>query len=118
MNRKYRLTRSSDIQRVRRLGRSYAHPLLILIVENSQQNDQPRLAFLASKSLGNAVNRNRAKRILREVFRHYIASIENEKNILVIARAGLLSSPFFLVQNGCKQILYKARLISENDTNN
>ncbi len=112
MNRKYRLTRSSDIQRVRRSGRSFAHPLLVLMVENGQENELCRIAFLASKSLGIAVNRNRAKRVLREAFRQHIDSIAAEKNILVIARAGLLSSTFIEIQNACEQVLSRARLIS------
>ena len=40
MQRKFRLTRFEDFKRVRRDGKSYAHPLVVLIVQN---NDQPRV---------------------------------------------------------------------------
>ncbi len=33
MQRKFRLTRSEDFKRVRRSGKSYAHPLIVLIVQ-------------------------------------------------------------------------------------
>ena len=116
MNRKYRLTRSSDIQRVRRLGSSFANPLLVLIVESNQPEGSARVAFLASKTLGNAVSRNRAKRVLRAAFEQYIDQIIPGTNLLIIARAGLLSSSFIEVQNALHQVLNKARKIRENDT--
>lgn len=115
MNRKYRLTRSSDIQRVRRSGSSYAHPLIVLIVEKAQEAHTFKVTFLASKSLGGAVSRNRAKRILRAAFEQYLEKVMPGNNLLVIARAGLLTSSFNGVQSALGQVLSKARIIIEND---
>ena len=66
MNRRYRLTNSSDFQRVRRTGTSFAHPLAVLIVSPGNVAET-RFGFTAARSLGNAVRRNRAKRLLRVV---------------------------------------------------
>jgi ribonuclease P protein component len=115
LNRKYRLTRSSDIQRVRRLGSSFANPLLVLIVEKELSDDSVRVAFLASKAMGIAVARNRAKRVLRASFEQYIDQILPGSNLLIIARAGLLSSPYTGVQKALYQVLSKARILREND---
>ena len=46
MQRKFRLTRSEDFKRVRRSGKSYAHPLVILIVQNSEQ---PRVRWASQQ---------------------------------------------------------------------
>ena len=115
MNRKYRLTRSSDIQRVRRLGSSFANPLLVLIVEKVLSDDSVRVAFLASKAMGIAVARNRAKRVLRASFVQYLEQILPGNNLLIIARAGLLSSSSIGVQKALFQVLSKARILKEND---
>ncbi|MBA4420158.1 MAG: ribonuclease P protein component [Anaerolinea sp.] len=115
MNRKYRLTRTSDIQRVRRSGRSFAHPLLVLVVETGEPDKQFQLAFLASKSLGQAVNRNRAKRLLRAAFEPFVNSIKPGCNALVIAREDLLSSSFLDIEQAIEQMLKKARIMKEND---
>ena len=74
MQRKFRLTRSEDFKRVRRSGKSYAHPLVVLIV---QSNNQPRvkIGVAAGRTVGTAVYRNRAKRLLREAMRTLIPDI-------------------------------------------
>ena len=68
MQRKFRLTRSEDFKRVRRSGKSYAHPLVVLIV---QAHDQPRVkvGVAAGRTVGTAVYRNRALEPARMDFR-------------------------------------------------
>jgi len=64
VKRRFRLTRSTDFKRVRSSGKSYAHPLVVLYVTPS---DGPgtRVGVTATRTVGNAVRRNRAKRLLR-----------------------------------------------------
>src|SRR4030065_72518 len=64
MDRQRRLTGSSDFQRVRTSGTSYAHPFVVLV---ACPNDMPlsRFGVTAGRQLGSAVRRNRAKRRLR-----------------------------------------------------
>ena len=60
---------SNDFQRVYRTGKRYeGHLLTVFVLPNSLT--QHRLGITASrKALGKAVDRNRAKRLLRESFR-------------------------------------------------
>lgn len=60
---------SNDFQRVYRSGKRYdGHLLTAFVLPNSLK--QHRLGITASrKALGKAVDRNRAKRLLREAFR-------------------------------------------------
>ena len=50
-------------------GRRYRHPLVQLTVLREGTRDHGRVAFVAPKRLGNAVYRNRCKRVLREAAR-------------------------------------------------
>jgi ribonuclease P protein component len=77
--------------RVRRSGDSYAHPFVVLVI---QQSDNPlsRFAVTAGTSLGNAVKRNRAKRILRAALASLISNIKPGYNGILIARKPLLDS--------------------------
>jgi ribonuclease P protein component len=65
--------------------------------------------------MGIAVARNRAKRVLRASFEQYIDQILPGTNLLIIARASLLSSTYTGVQKALYQVLNKARILREND---
>ena len=54
--------------RVRQLGKSYAHPFVVLI-KHPNHEDFSRFGVAAGRSIGNAVQRNRAKRRIREILR-------------------------------------------------
>jgi ribonuclease P protein component len=116
VQRKFRLTRSEDFKRVRRSGKSYAHPLVVLIVQthdkrsspvdkpntpqsgsaDKQNNpiDQPRVkvGVAAGRTVGTAVYRNRAKRLLREAMRPLLSSITPGLDLILIARPGLVTA--------------------------
>jgi len=110
VQRKFRLTRSEDFKRVRRSGKSYAHPLLVLVAQGA---DEPvlRIGVTASRGIGTAVKRNRSKRLLREAIRTLIPSIMTGWDILLIARPALLSSTVFEVREALLILLRRADLV-------
>jgi ribonuclease P protein component len=117
VQRSFRLTRSEDFKRVRRDGKSYAHPLVVLIALNSEKNDQPRVrvGVAAGKSVGTAVYRNRAKRLLREALRTLlpsIVSIASGSDLILIARPALAYASLTDVREALLTLLQRAKLIS------
>jgi ribonuclease P protein component len=77
--------------RVRRFGESFAHPLVVLILQKVE-NPITRFAITAGTTLGNAVKRNRAKRILRAGLAKLIKQVQPGYNGILIARKALLES--------------------------
>ena len=69
-----------------------------------QPNSGPvdRLGIIASRRLGGAVTRNRAKRRLREVFRHHAAGAVPQGgrtlDVVVIPRRELVAAPFLTIE--------------------
>lgn len=115
MNRKYRLTNSSDFKRVRRTGRSYAHPLAILAACPNDR-EHVRVGITAGRTLGGAVQRNRAKRLLREVMRRKLNSLPPGWDIVVIARPELLRAPWPQIEQALEDLLARAGLrLDENE---
>ena len=110
MQRKFRLTRSEDFKRVRRSGKSYAHPLVVLIV---QSNNQPRvkIGVAAGRTVGTAVYRNRAKRLLREAMRTLIPNIASGLDLILIARPGLVSATLEDTHRALLNLLQRARIL-------
>jgi ribonuclease P protein component len=119
VQRNFRLTRSEDFKRVRRDGKSYAHPLVVLIALNSENNDPSRVrpvrvGVAAGKSVGTAVYRNRAKRLLREAIRTLlpsIASITSGSDLILVARPALASASLTDVREALLTLLQRAKLI-------
>ena len=114
MQRNFRLTRSEDFKRVRRDGKSYAHPLVVLIALNSKNKDQPhvRVGVAAGKSVGTAVYRNRAKRLLREAMRTLIPNIASNLDLVLIARPGLVSATLDDTQRALQNLLQRAKILT------
>lgn len=83
--RELRLRRGSDIDRVRSRGRSWTSRLLVLaILPNGLE--QNRYGFAVGKRVGGAVERNRAKRLMREAIRIRHPGLQPGHDILLIAR--------------------------------
>ena len=60
---------------------------IALVMQGVTPNN--RIGITVSKKIGNAVKRNRIKRIIREYFRHHKGMISGPKDINIIAKKGL-----------------------------
>jgi ribonuclease P protein component len=114
VQRRFRLTRSEDFKRVRRSGKSYAHPLVVLIALKSEKSDQPRVrvGVAAGRTVGTAVTRNRAKRLLREAMRTMIPKIASGLDLVLIARPGLASASLQDTRQAVQNLLQRAQIMT------
>jgi ribonuclease P protein component len=110
VQRKFRLTRSTDFKRVRRTGKSYAHPFVVLVVQASE-TPRVRVGVTAGRSVGGAVQRNRAKRLLREAMRPLLPHLIPGWDLVLIARPALLSSTLEEIQHTLSNLLRRAEII-------
>ncbi len=113
MRRQYRLRDKKRFQQVRRQGRSYKHRLMVLVI---LPNEQPhsRFGFTASKRIGNAVKRNRVRRLMREAVRLQWDDIAPGWDVVCIARRPIASATFQDVQAACRQLLSQAGLLRDS----
>ncbi len=106
----HRLRHASDIKQVREQGKSWRHPLLILLVRATDYSIS-RFAFVASKRVGNAVVRNRAKRLGRESVHHLLEQIQPGWDCVFIVRSNICGATLFEVETAVKQLLRRAELL-------
>jgi len=119
VQRSFRLTRSEDFKRVRRDGKSYAHPLIVLIAQTNNQS-RVRVGVAAGKTVGTAVTRNRTKRLLREAMRTLIPGIAlrhaqdnaSGSDLILIARPALASASLADTQRALQNLLQRARILT------
>ncbi len=84
-----RLSRSSEFQRVYRQGTSKASRFLVLYYfehPSGAVSTEPRLGLSVSKKVGGAVVRNRVKRLLREAFQESAPRLSRRHDYVLIAR--------------------------------
>jgi ribonuclease P protein component len=91
-----RLKRRSEFLRVAATGRKWVTPGLILQIRNCDDGETPvRAGFTVSRKVGNAVERNRAKRRLRAAAWEVLADFARRGNeLVIIGRRKTLNRPF------------------------
>lgn len=116
MQSKFRLTRSEDFKRVRQTGKSYAHPLVVLVVHASETFTHARVGIIAGKTTGNAVNRNRAKRLLREALRPRLKSFTSGWDLLLIARPPLVTATLADTRAALENVFRRAQILPADES--
>jgi ribonuclease P protein component len=107
---RHRLRRSRDFARVRRYGRSAGGSIVALYALPSR-NPEIRVGFSVSKSVGNAVVRNRVKRLMRESTRRHLPMLPSGLDLVFIARPAAASVQFTEMDATICGLLRRARLI-------
>jgi ribonuclease P protein component len=114
VKRRFRLRSSTDFERVRRSGKSYTHPLVVLVA--ARHGEQPvRVGVAAGRSVGNAVLRNRAKRVLRACLDEHLAQLQPGWDLVFLARRGLPAAPYAVVQLAVRQLLMRAKILVQSN---
>ena len=85
MQRVRRLTSSVDIRRTYSEGRRASSPSNIVHVRRSDEDRPARVGVSAARSIGGAVERNRAKRRVREAVRSIAGSLAPGSDVMVVA---------------------------------
>ena len=113
MKRGFRLTRSTDFKRVRRFGKSYAHPLVVLVAQPSQ-DPFTRVAVVAGASVGGAVVRNLAKRRLRACLDEVYPNCLPGWDLILIARKPIAQADFLHIRAAVFGVFRTAGLLQVN----
>jgi ribonuclease P protein component len=104
-----RIRKRQDYLRIYEQGvRRHTQRFTIIICRN--QSGISRLGMTVSKKTGNAVQRNRIKRLLREFFRLHKSRLPASQDIVIIAKRGILPLTY---NDVCTEL--ESRLINRAD---
>ncbi len=111
MERRLRLRDRRVFARSKQAGRTHRHPLVMISV---LPNDLPynRYGFITGKALGNAVVRNRARRLLREGIRQLHPRLCSGVDIILIARPAMVGISYAEVLSSLSNLVERAGLLA------
>lgn len=110
MQRRFRLRQERDFARLRREGRAYQNRyLLVSVLPNGLSHN--RYGLITSKQLGNAVKRNRVRRLCREAVRLLHPRLQVGYDVVLVARRALVEQPFNVVQRILEDLCHQAGLV-------
>lgn len=106
-----RLKRNRDFVRVRQKGKPYRCPFFILFALPNTGDHLSRIGISASKRVGNAVARNRAKRQYRELFRINRHQLRSGSDLLLSIRKPSTKASFQELEQRFLQAIEYLRLM-------
>ena len=107
------MARSSQFEETYAQNRRFTGCFMVLWLRQGEDASL-RLGVVASKKIGNAVERNRAKRRLREAFRLNRYALEGTVDVVLVARRAILKAKWKDVQKDLLSVAMRAGLLQAN----
>ncbi|MCG8482053.1 MAG: ribonuclease P protein component [Clostridia bacterium] len=99
-----------EFKRVYRRGSLKAGRYLVLYtLKNRYENN--RLGITTSKKVGKSVKRNKARRLMKEIYRIYKDQLEIGYDIIFIARKNMESASFVELETTTERLLKRIKLL-------
>ena len=99
------LTENHEYKRVYARGKSAVRPALVLYCLRNKKVKQARVGITASKKIGNAVKRNRARRLLRESIRALYPQLKPGYDLVLVSRGRTPFANYQIVSSQLKSAL-------------
>jgi ribonuclease P protein component len=106
-----RIKQGRDFARVRQGGGRMVLGCLIANWQRLEPGTTSRLGVITSRKIGNAVVRNRARRLLREAFRLHQHDLAGPLDLVLVARGSIAGKAFESVERDFLTTLRKAGLL-------
>lgn len=111
MQRELRLKNRKDFNYVYRRGKSLANRQFVVYMLPNSSIDRFRLGVSVSKKLGNAVVRNRIRRMMKEIVRHQQERVTPQIDLILIARMPVAALSYAEMEQSILHLLKKAKII-------
>ena len=111
LTRAMRIRQGRDFARLKSQGRRLAQGGLVLNWLELPEDTSSRFAVITTRKLGNAVARNRCRRLLRECFRLHQHALRQPVEMVMIARRSLVGRQYASVEKDFLAAMHDAKLI-------
>ncbi|MBM7662212.1 ribonuclease P protein component [Bacillus mesophilus] len=111
MNKQHRIKKNEDFQAVFKKGISTANRQFVIYVLDDPGNQTFRIGLSVSKKIGNAVTRNRIKRLIRQVMFEFKDYIKSGKELVIIARKPTADMDYHEVKASLEHVCKRAKIL-------
>ena len=85
----------------------------VVVFHRENHLDYTRTAFLASKKVGKSVQRNKARRLMKESYRELKEQVKPGNDIIIIARNTINQATYRQVRKSLRNALHRGKLLKE-----
>jgi ribonuclease P protein component len=107
MKKENRVKKNEEISLIFREGKSVANKQFVLYMLEKKAQIHLRLGVSVSKKLGNAVCRNRIKRLMREIVFQLSGDLKEGYDYLLIARKPCVEMDFHEMKKSIDHVFYR-----------
>ena len=111
LTRAMRIRQGSDFARLKKQGRRLIRGCLVINWLELPLGSQSRFAVITTRKLGNAVTRNRSRRLLRECFRLHQHALRQPVEMVMIVRQSLVGCQYASLERDFLTAMQDAKLI-------
>ena len=108
MKKEYRVKKSSEIEMIVKYRQSRANKLFVIYKKENHENNHFRFAVSVSKKYGNAVERNRIKRQVREIISKM--DIIDIYDVFVVVRKDSKGTTFQEIKEAISSLIIKLKI--------
>lgn len=114
MQAKHRLKKRNEFRQVFQKGRSYANRQFVLYIYKRKREGPFRVGISISRKVGNAVTRNRLKRMIKEITRHWATIMKPKMDLVIIVRKQAAGMNYQQVKGSLRHLFNKSNLFQNH----
>ena len=113
MNKRQRIKKNEDFQKVFKRGKSYANRQFVVYCLAKEDQEKFRIGLSVSKKVGKAVTRVQIKRYIRQAFLELKDDVRNDMDYVIIARNSAAELDFQKTKSSLEYFLKNTKILKK-----
>ena len=113
MNKRQRIKKNEEFQKVFKKGKSFANRQFVVYCLRKEEQMEFRIGLSVGKKVGNAVTRVRIKRYIRQAFLELQDEVRQDMDYVIIARTQAATLDFHETKKSLEHVIKIAKVLKK-----